>query len=207
MRRLALVLLCVPAVADAVKLRVKQGPPRIKAAVLIKSIEGAVKQPTTNPHDEIFVVTDPIDRKAVREQLAARGYTVLIDRDDQLVIEAKTHERITIRLTTEGGRVVMTTAPLPPPALPGPCVAIPKVVYEVDVTSQDVNTTASAPRTNHVRLETQFDLDLDGDGIDDALVPIAEPHACPESVSWRVMIVAARAATTSASSARARSRS
>jgi len=83
----------------------------------------------------------------------------------------------------------MTAAPLPERTLPGPCVEIPQLVYEVDVTTQDVNTTETTPRTNHVKLETTYEIDLDGDGIEDAFVPIAEPHACPESVSWRVMIV------------------
>lgn len=193
MWRIALVVVLVgdPVAAHAVKLKVDTGPPRIKAADVIKSIDAAVKQhPAKDRRVAIYAVTDPIDRTAVRTALASRGYTILIDRSDQLVVEAKTHERITIQLTAGGGRIFMTPTPATPPAVPGPCVPIPQVTYDVDVEAHGIDTTGKDfAGSTHVTLATRFDLDLDGDGIDDALVPVAVPHACPESVEWRVMIV------------------
>lgn len=72
------------------------------------------------------------------------------------------------------------TRPLPPPPLPGPCVPIPEVEFQISTKIGD----ALFP----VWFFTCHDLDLDGDGVLDATVPLASGARCNDDVRWALYV-------------------
>ena len=71
-------------------------------------------------------------------------------------------------------RVTTVTGPVAPPALPGPCVAVPEVEFQVVMNHERGASTYP--------FRTTFDIDLDGDGVLDARVPLAKDVSCPGDV-------------------------
>lgn len=66
------------------------------------------------------------------------------------------------------------TKPVAPPSLPGPCVPVPEVAFQIGTKVGD--------GTLNQTFTTRHDLDLDGDGALDADVPLAKDARCADDV-------------------------
>ena len=71
------------------------------------------------------------------------------------------------------------------------CVAIPQVTHNVYVTSRGINDLGESHEgTTHWVLSSTREVDVDGDGVLDVLVPQpANKDTCPEQVMWKVYAV------------------
>ncbi len=73
------------------------------------------------------------------------------------------------------------TRPLPPPPLPGPCVPVPEVEFQIKEKIGD----GMFPTWYFTRHE----LDLDGDGVLDAQVPLASGVQCGDDVRYALYVM------------------
>jgi hypothetical protein len=107
-----------------------------------------------------------------------------------LTVAAASGARASISFGPDGGSISATLRPaasIPP----GRCLPIPQLSHHVYVTSSGIDNDGEFHESvNRWLLDTFRGLDVDGDGIDDAFVPIApNRNACPEEVSYRVYVV------------------
>ena len=176
------------------------GPPWVKPADAVAAIAGAIAKPDPKaPAGTGRVVAlvekgDPAkDGAAIRDGLLKAGFTVLDDRSEPggfaVTFEAKTGERVRVAISAYQGAISLVAKPAKP-KLPGACVPIPKVDRPVYVNSSGID---QEGERRHGQTFWGFKMvrlvDVDGDGLDDAFVPVAKQHACPEEVSWRVYAV------------------
>jgi hypothetical protein len=192
-RRLLLLLLLSPRPAAA-------DPPWVKPANAVSAITAALAKPDPKaPAGAGRVVAlvekgDPAkDGAAIRADLVKAGFTILDDRSEPdsfaVTFEAKTGERVRVALGPYQGQISVVAKPAAT-KLPGPCVPIPNVDAPVYVTSSAINQDGDFVQgTNFWGFKTVRLVDVDGDGLDDAFVPVAKKNACPEEVSWRVYAV------------------
>jgi hypothetical protein len=132
------------------------------------------------------------DAKVVRDAIAAAHYPILLDVDEGRVVIAIAIDKTrgTIELSQDGGTVALTPHPSTTTA-PGSCVAIPEIDHEVYVNSTGIDQRGQ-PHEGHNRIRsgTYHGLDVDGDGIPDALVPApASKDQCGEELAYRVFVV------------------
>ena len=129
------------------------------------------------------------DLDAIRASLVAKRYAILQRTDASLTVQIK-RARATIVLDQHGGAIRITPFPSTTVA-PGKCVAVPEVTYVVDANGRATNDAGeSSESSTHWRLTTQHFLDVDGDGIPDAVVPQpASKTECPGLVMWRVYVM------------------
>jgi hypothetical protein len=129
----------------------------------------------------------------VRAQLAAQHLTIVDDaatRDGRaIVVEAANKARVLIVLGQGRGSISMIARPSAI-ALKGPCVQVPVVRHAVTLNAGGVDDGGEYATHETVwDLRTDLDLDVDGDGMLDWLVPVAPSAAsCPEDVRWRVYV-------------------
>jgi len=176
------------------------GPPWVKPADAVAAIAGAIAKPDPKaPAGTGRVVAlvekgDPSkDGALIRDGLVKAGFTVLDDQSEPggfvVTLEAKTGERVRVAIGAYQGAISLVAKPAKP-KLPGACVPIPKVDRPVYVTSGAINQDGEFVQgTTFWGFKTVRQVDVDGDGLDDAFVPVAKQHACPEEVSWRVYVV------------------
>lgn len=133
----------------------------------------------------------------IREALAKTSLIVLDDHTTQysvtITVEAPNKSRVTIVLGPSQGSIIVTPTPTVQ-KLTSKCVAIPAARHEVDLHATAINQMGeSSTASVRFSLETTRMLDVDGDGIRDAFVPVApRKNACPEDVSWRVFVMRGR---------------
>lgn len=138
--------------------------------------------------------SDPAgDGAAIRDALLKAGFTVVHDRTEPghfvATFEARTGERVRVALDAAGGAITLVAKPSRTRP-PGACVAIPSVDHPVRVHSSAIDQEGELRHGQTFwGFKTARLVDVDGDGIDDAFVPVAKKHACPEDVSWRVYVV------------------
>jgi hypothetical protein len=132
------------------------------------------------------------DAKVLRDAIAAAHYPILLDVDEGRVVItiAIDKTRATIVLSEYGGTVALTPHPSTT-RVSGSCVAIPSVDHEIYVSSRGIDQRGQQ-REGHTRIRygTYHGLDVDGDGIPDALVPApASKDQCGEELVYRVFVV------------------
>lgn len=187
-RLVAVIGVCVPAIAQA-------DPVRVAVAAVADTVAKATAQIDPKALAGPSIVIATIDKpsadaaKTVREALAARAFTIVdeLASPPVLTVEAPSHARATIVLDPERGAITVIAKPANVKA-PGKCVAIPQQRHEVYLHSMAVNQDGELGQgTVHWDLRTTAMLDVDGDGVLDDFVPTApSKHACPEQVRWRV---------------------
>jgi hypothetical protein len=133
------------------------------------------------------------DGAAIRDALVKGGFTVLDDRSEPglfvVTLEAKAGQRVRVALDAYSGSITLVARPAKTTP-PGACVAIPSVDHPVYVNSSGVDQEGELRHGQTFwGFATRRLTDVDGDGRDDAFVPVAKKHACPEQVAWRIYAV------------------
>lgn len=172
--------------------------PVIQPAAIIDTIAAALASP--DPHaakgaGHVIAHIDKADIAAVtaalRREIPKRHWKLLdaftTDSLSALTIEGATGARATVSFGSDHGEIGVTDRPASVSA-PGPCVAIPQVVHEVQVRGSGVDDGGELFESEHRwKLTTTRTFDVDGDGIVDAFVPApATKNTCPDEASWRV---------------------
>ncbi|HWO26789.1 MAG TPA: hypothetical protein VNO30_49005 [Kofleriaceae bacterium] len=201
MRAIRLVLSAVTAMAIAAS-------PRLAAAdapwIAPSAAAGAIIDAAGKPDPKALVGAgvlvarlekgDPAkDGAAIRGALVKAGFTLLDDRSEPglfvATLEAKSGARVRVALDAYQGSITLVARPAKTTP-PGACVAIPSVDHPVYVNSSVITHDGElADGQTFWGFKTRRLADVDGDGIDDAFVPVAKKHACPEAVAWRVYAV------------------
>ncbi len=198
--RAALCLAFLAAAVAAAPRLAFAGDPWIKPAGAVAAIRDAIaKADLRTPAGTGRLVArieqgDPVkDGAAIRDALVKAGFTVVDDRTQPgtflVTFEARTGERVRVVLDAHLGAITLIARPTKTKP-PGPCVPIPSVDHPVHVHSSAVDQEGELRHGQTFwGFKTTRLLDVDGDGLDDAFVPVARKHACPEDVSWRVYAV------------------
>lgn len=194
MRRLALLVLLAPLAAYA---DVPFVAPADAVATAVKATETIDSKAAPGQTIVAAWISDPkpaVNAQAVRDALAKTTLKQIDDssRADELVVtlEAPSGARVTIALGPYQGSILVTPKPAATKP-PGKCVTVPDVRHEVYVQSHAIDQEGEYREgTTHWDLRTARLLDVDGDGLLDAFVPIAaRKNTCPEDVSYRVYVM------------------
>ena len=135
-----------------------------------------------------------VNAQAVRDALAKTTLKVVEDRSGKndlvVTLAAPSGARVTIALGNHQGSILVTPKPTATKP-PGACVKVPDVRHEIYLTSSAIDQEGEFRQgTAHWDLRTARLLDVDGDGLLDAFVPIApKKNSCPEDVSYRVYVM------------------
>jgi hypothetical protein len=190
---LVLAALAAPRVAAA-------GDPWIKPAAAVAAITDAIaKADPAAPAGAGRVIAriekgDPAgDGAAIRDGLVRAGFTVLDDRSEPglfvVTLEARTGARVRVDVNAHLGTITLVARPSRAKP-PGACVAIPSAEHQVYVNSSAIDQEGEIRHGQTFwHFKTRRLTDVDGDGLDDAFVPIAKRNACPAEVSFRVYAV------------------
>jgi hypothetical protein len=192
--RALLVLVLMPAIAAA-------DPPSVAPGDIATTVAHALAKPDPKAPRGTAVVIGTLDKldvavqaKALRQALAKLPLAVIEDRTEPtgvvITVEAASKARAVIVLGPEGGTLSIVARPRATRP-PGPGVAIPNVVTEVDVHSSGVDQKGERrERSTFWRMATSRRLDVDGDGLIDLFVPIPPKQGvCPEDFTYRVFVV------------------
>lgn len=190
---LLLATLAAPRIAAA-------GDPWVKPAAAVAAITDAIaKVDPTTPAGAGRVVARiekgdaAKDGAAIRDGLVKAGFTILDDQSEPglftVTFGAKTGERVRVAISAYLGTITLVAKPSKTRP-PGPCVAIPSADHPVYVNSSAINQEGEIGHGQTFwHFKTRRLTDVDGDGLDDAFVPIAKRNACPEEVTFRVYAV------------------
>jgi len=189
------IALLVPAIAqaDAPHITLEGAAQAIAEAVVKADPKGPVGETVTIASIAPGDATKPVDTGPLRKALAHHKLAVIDDRTQDratvITVEAATGARARIAVDQGGGAVFLTARPSTTRP-PGKCVAIPNGRHTVHVNSMAINQDGERGEGHTFwDFKTERTHDVDGDGIPDAFVPVAKPHACPEEVSFRVFVV------------------
>lgn len=180
-------------------------PPWVAPTELVKLIveELSGADPAKAKPGEARRVAYVIEHKApkalgeeLREALTAEGLR-LIDEVYQveqaaLTVEATNGARALVRLEGRYGEIFVIAKPSATKA-PGACAAIPSRAHEVYVHALAIRQDGELGESSKLwRLSTRRLVDVDGDAILDALVPVYKEGQCPEEGFWTVYAVRGR---------------
>jgi hypothetical protein len=136
--------------------------------------------------------TTAAERTAIRDALA-KAHRLIDNRavGDALVltVEGKSGARARIALGNDGGEIVVIANPstVKPP---GACVAVPQSKHPLYVHGSAINQDGELHEsTTFWGFQTERIFDVDGDGVLDAFVPVAQQFDCPEDIQWRVFVI------------------
>jgi hypothetical protein len=130
----------------------------------------------------------PVIHAAAVREFTQSGFKVVHDRAGRrfrvTTLENPTGQRVMVRMDADPYLAFLSTyallRPAQPLALPGPCVPIPTVSFEVHEKRGGDEYTQ--------RTTTEYRFDLDNDGVFDGIVPLAEGVRCHDDVKFALYV-------------------